>query len=260
MHQEAEICQLSGGVANPSGRRLLILACSQRKRPNKGLLPALERYDGPAFRIIRRFLRESPSKVPDVLILSAEHGLIPHDLPIATYDRKMTPTRARELRPLVLAELDRVIASRSLSETLVFAGQQYLPALNTDNVSPLSNATMKVCAGAMGRKLAELHDWLHGSPPKLRYNPTMLAEGKGVRIRGVEISLTTEQVFTAATDALTERWGDPERYESWCVLVNGRRVAPKWLVSRLSGLPVGAFTTDDALRLLARLGVEVRRA
>ena len=100
---------VTGGSARD---RLLILACSQRKRPDKGLLPAVERYDGPAFRVLRRFLRHSPSKAPDVLILSAEHGLIPHDLPIAAYDRKMAPTRAHELRPLVLAELGRMTASR----------------------------------------------------------------------------------------------------------------------------------------------------
>ena len=238
---------------------MLILACSQRKRPDEELLPAVERYDGPAFQVLRRFLRESPLETPDVLILSAEHGLIPHDLPIAAYDRKMTPTRARELRPLVLAELDRITLHRSSPETLVFAGKYYLPALNLD-VSLPRNAAMKVCTGALGRKLAELHDWLHGGPPKLRYNSTMLAEGNRARIRGVEVSLTPEQVFEVATEALSERWGNPERYESWCVPVNGWCVAPKWLVSRISGLPVGAFTTDDARRLLARLGVEVRRA
>lgn len=244
----------------PPARRLLILSCSRRKRPDEDPLPAVERYDGPAFRVLRRFLREGQSEVPDVRILSAEHGLIPHDLPIAAYDRKMSLARARQLRPLVLAEFDRMIASRSPLETLIFAGQQYLPALHLDDASLPQNTTVRVCAGALGRKLAELHDWLHGSPPKLRYNSTMLAEGNRVRIRGVEVSLTPEQVFEAAAGALAEGWGDPERYESWCVPVNGRCVAPKWLVSRISGLPVAAFTTDDARRLLTRLGVEVRRA
>lgn len=32
-------------------KRLLILACSQRKRPDPGLLPAIERYDGPQFQV-----------------------------------------------------------------------------------------------------------------------------------------------------------------------------------------------------------------
>ena len=112
------------GSAN---NRKLILACFPRKRSDDGLLPAIERYDGPAFRILRRFLREGPSEAPDIHTLSAEYGLICRDLPIAMYDRKMTPARARELRPLVLAELNRMTASLSSPETLVFVGKQYLP-------------------------------------------------------------------------------------------------------------------------------------
>lgn len=259
MHEGTEIRQLSAGMTEQSGRRLLILSCSQRKRPDEGLLPAVKRYDGPAFRILRRFLSENPSRAPDILILSAEHGLIPHDLPITLYDRKMTPARARELRPLVLAELECIADAHSFQETLIFAGQQYLTALSGANALLVPGLNARACAGVLGRKLAELHDWLYGSPPKLRYNSTVLAEGDRIRIRGVEVSLTSEQVFEAAIDALAEGWGEPERYESWYVPMNGRCVAPKWLVSRISGLPVGAFTTDDARRLLARLGVEVRR-
>ena len=37
--------------------------------------------------------------------------MIPDHLPIAAFDRKMTPTRARELRPLVLAEFERTVQS-----------------------------------------------------------------------------------------------------------------------------------------------------
>ena len=37
---------------------LLIVTCSQRKRSDPELLPALERYDGIFFRIIRKARRE----------------------------------------------------------------------------------------------------------------------------------------------------------------------------------------------------------
>ena len=46
--------------------KVLIIACSQRKRPDAGLLPALDRYDGPAFQVLRRFLRECPEAHLDV--------------------------------------------------------------------------------------------------------------------------------------------------------------------------------------------------
>lgn len=259
MHEGTEISQLSEGTMEASGRRLLILSCSQRKRLDEGLLPAVDRYDGPAFRVLRRFLSQTPFKAPETLILSAEHGLIPQSLPIPVYDRKMTPARARELRPQVLAELDRIADAHSFQETLIFAGQQYLTALSGANALLVPGLNARACAGPLGRKLSRLHDWLYGSPPKLRYNSTMPAEGSVPRIRGVEVSLTSEQILEAVRGALAEGWGNPKRYESWYVTIDGQRVAPKWLVSQLSGLPVGAFTTDEARRLLARLGVEVRR-
>lgn len=51
--------------------RLLILSCSQRKRSTSNLLPAIERYDGPAFQVLRKFLREFPLEAEslDVYIL-----------------------------------------------------------------------------------------------------------------------------------------------------------------------------------------------
>src|ERR671937_639945 len=90
----------------PAPPRLLIVACSRRKRADPGLLPAIERYDGPAYRVLRRYLRQHPSQPPDVLILSAELGLVLHTQPIPAYDRLMTPQRARELLPIVCGELE----------------------------------------------------------------------------------------------------------------------------------------------------------
>jgi hypothetical protein len=238
---------------------MLILACSRRKRSDKALLPAIERYDGPAFRVLRRFLREGSANAPNVLILSAEYGLIAHNLHIPAYDRVMTPARARELRPLVLTELNRIFSAQAPQDILVFAGRSYLKALGTEETSLIAGLNVRVCSGTLGRKLAQLHDWLHGSPPELRYNSNVLAGRGKRRIRGVEVSFTAEQVRSIAREALTEGCGNPERYESWCVPIDGRCVAPKWLVSRISGLSVGAFTTEEARRLLGQLGVEVRR-
>lgn len=239
--------------------RMLILACSRRKRPGENLLPAIERYDGPAFRILRRFLRKRPSETPHILILSAEHGLIAHDLPIATYDRKMTPARARELRPSVLADLHRIASTRSIQETLIVAGRHYLMALQAGDALLVPGLNARACPGPLGKKLAQLHDWLHGAPPALRYNSGASARGSGARIRGVEVSLTAEQVIDIARQALTEGRGNPGRYESWCVPIDEHCVAPKWLVSQLTGMPLASFHSDDARRVLQQLGVEARR-
>jgi hypothetical protein len=70
----------------------LILACSQRKRCAANRLPALERYDGPAFKVVRRFLRQHPDEKLHlgIQILSAEFGLIPSKL-IVIYFSKPIP-------------------------------------------------------------------------------------------------------------------------------------------------------------------------
>lgn len=242
----------------PPGDRLLILSCSRCKRPDQGLLPAIERYDGPAFQVLRRFLREVPSEAPDVRIISAEYGLIPQGLPIANYDRVMTPSRARELRPRVLAALTHLASVRSPQETFVSASRVYLSALDAEE-KPLFLESAKVGKGTIGGKLSELQDWLWGDSSRLRYNSAMPTKRGRSRIRGIELSLTAEQVAGIARQALMEGWGNPERYESWYVAVDSKRVAPKWLVSRLTGLPVSSFHSGDARRVLNQLGIEVSR-
>lgn len=59
-------------------RLLLIVSCSQRKRSDLGLLPAIERYDGVYFRLLRKAQREGywPENL-DVLILSAQSQQFP---------------------------------------------------------------------------------------------------------------------------------------------------------------------------------------
>src|SRR4051794_25280888 len=77
-----------------TSRRLLIIACSDRKYADDRLLPATQRYDGPAFRVLRRYLREQPPEPPAIRVLSAEFGLIDDTTLIPRYDRGMTLERA----------------------------------------------------------------------------------------------------------------------------------------------------------------------
>src|SRR5438128_9858454 len=100
-------------------QRLLILACSQRKRPYASLLPAIERYDGPAFRVLRRYRRLTEDKGLIVYILSAEYGLIPASKQIPTYDRRMDSKRADKLREDVVEEAQSAVLRHKPSEVLV---------------------------------------------------------------------------------------------------------------------------------------------
>lgn len=235
---------------------LLIVACSQRKRDSPGLMPAIERYDGPSFRLIRRFLR-SGMDAPTIAILSAEFGLILGDRPIPWYDRRMTAERARILGTDVGENLRVIICTNTFREIFVCMGRTYRAAL--PDLASL-NLPIQFTSGTIGYQLAALHDWLYGEPP-VSPRPESIGNVRGgVRLRSIQIDLTTEQVLMRARSALALDRGDTEAFHAWYVLVDGRRIAPKWLVSQLTRLPVSTFTTDEARRVLAQLGIEVHRA
>lgn len=147
-------------------RRLLVLSCSRRKRSDPGLLPAIERYDGPPFRVLRRYLRQQPADPPDVYILSAEFGLMHGDRPIPYYDRLMTPQRARELRPVVVETLRSLSSQRrqsteSSQSVYLNLSQIYFLALS-DEIAVDLGRLQPTGVAPPGVRLTRLRDWLRG--------------------------------------------------------------------------------------------------
>jgi hypothetical protein len=140
--------------------RLLILSCSQRKVSSKGRLPAIERYDGPAFRVLRNYLREGAPGAPTVLILSAKYGLIKAGRTIPWYDHRLSGAAAERLRPAVLRTARRVLGSHAWRAVGVCAGKEYQSALS--GLAELLPAGVRVewLAGGLGKRLAALRKWL----------------------------------------------------------------------------------------------------
>ena len=144
-------------------RRLLILSCSQRKHPSQEQLPAIERYNGPLFFVLRRFLRECPhqARFLDVHILSAAHGLIPGDFPTAWYDRKMNTLRAVELQSQVNTTfLD--LPSDNYASICFVLGKTYLKAFEGLQDLVSTHTESIVAHGPMGIKQIHLKKWLWG--------------------------------------------------------------------------------------------------
>jgi hypothetical protein len=141
-------------------RRLLLIACSQRKVTAPGLLPALERYDGPAFRVLRKYLREGGGDGLSILVLSAKYGLIAADHAIPDYDCRLTRESARDLRGRVLEAARVALASAAWRAVGVCAGKDYRIAL--DGVSGLVPAGVAVdlIEGGQGPRLTALKKWL----------------------------------------------------------------------------------------------------
>ncbi|RDV81175.1 tRNA-guanine transglycosylase DpdA [Ammonifex thiophilus] len=137
---------------------LLIVSCSALKNDAPGEIPALVRYDGPAYRVIRSFLREWswPSNLR-VGVFSAEYGLIGGLAPIPFYERRMTPERARELRQMVVATLKEW--STLCSSLAIVCGKDYLEPL-LDGVHGTGFEHVEVAAGPIGKKLQYLSQFL----------------------------------------------------------------------------------------------------
>jgi hypothetical protein len=149
---------------------VLVLACSQKKRPDAGELPALERYDGPAFRVLRRQLRAAARRDPlrgdllrgdlTVLVLSARFGLIEASRPIPDYDERMTATRAEELAAIVgrgLRDWLRVLPAERVGLCL---GRIYRRALADVECDPPAGVEFEFLEGGLGRRLTALKAWL----------------------------------------------------------------------------------------------------
>ena len=241
-----------------SNLRLLILSCSQRKRSTQGLLPALERYDGPAYRVLNKFLRVHPSEAQslDVYILSAEFGLIPASKPIPNYDRRMKPQRAKELQQPTLEELKQILIDKQYMELFISLGKDYLRVLTGYKSLTPANLNVTVSTGAMGYKLGKLRSWLHGGTLRLPDNQRGVIQRNKVYLRDVEIAHTPEQIMEIARTALAKEQTVP-KCQMWYVQVAGQQVPLKWLVNQLTGLPVSAFHTNEARRVLQQLGIEI---
>lgn len=241
-------------------RRLLLLSCSRHKRRTRKPLPAVERYDGPAFRVLRRYLEQQRNGRPDVFILSAKWGLISGDTLLPYYDQRMTRRRARELRERMRTQLRGILTPRP-REVFILVSESYFQLIDIGELSRIAGGEIHAVRGGRGRKLSALYDWLYDAPPPEPEGARRsLTRGREkIRLRGAEIECDRKQVLALARQALRREAKVATRVHSWYVQLGRSRVSPKWLVSKISGLPVSAFVTDDARRVLAQLGVEVRR-
>ena len=105
---------------------LLILACSDTKRTDIGEAPALDIYNGPNFRVLRKYLNEKgwpPGFV--IKIISAKHGIIDATKIIKPYNLRLNKERAREKNSHVLKELKELHHSKSVFWKTIINSEQF---------------------------------------------------------------------------------------------------------------------------------------
>lgn len=238
---------------------LIILGCSETKRLKSRLLPAIERYDGPVFRVLRRNLCNYIENAAQPWILSARFGLIPADLPIPWYDRSLRKADQQALKIRVAHQLDEVLDTVCPDRTFVSVGRSYWPLLEDTLEKRLDPAGISIALGGIGGRASQLSHWLNCGQDKVIADPFPLAGGHATLL-GKTVTVTTDAVLKKAQEASLTDYLKSRRFETWYVQVREERVAPKWLVSMLFDIPVARFRTADARRVLLELGVPCQYA
>lgn len=239
--------------------RKLILSCSKRKSGSAELIPALERYDGVAFRLLRRYLRISDEK-PDIFILSAEYGLITSEQEIPAYDTQMTSARADRMKATVFAQAEKLFLAESLTkrnQIFINLGRNYHSSFSEVFHILETRSSLTVASGSSGKRLGQMYDWLYGEESALRQKIPQTT--KTVVFFGAEISFTKEQIHECARRGLLANAHGAFAFQTWFVEIDGVRISPKWLVRELTGREVKSFHSDAARRILQQLGIEVKR-
>src|SRR4051794_5373338 len=135
-------------------RKLLVIGCSQTKRGVDGVLPAIDRYDGSSYRVLRSFLRDH--EWPDslsVAVLSARYGLVGGFTDIEDYDERMTLDRAQAWAPSCV---DTLREWGQHHKSIHFClGMDYLPAIQPALEQQICRET-EIFWGPIGRKLHQI--------------------------------------------------------------------------------------------------------
>lgn len=240
-------------TTNSPDNRLLLLSCSRAKAALRGDVSALQRYDGPLFRVVRAYLAGPRCSTLPAFVLSAEHGLLSVDARIGLYDRRLTDARAQELKEAVAEGLHKILQAAAPQEVFVAAGERYR-SLIPETLLPQGTI---YSSGPIGQQAHQLKRWLwRDAYPGVNGLPQ---EPRGQSmLKGVPVSLPNEGLAAFVQRGLKEEPDAVGRFTAFYLAVDGHHVAAKWLVSRLTGHPVASFRTADAVRVLRQLGVEVR--
>jgi hypothetical protein len=240
-------------------KSLAILGCSQRKKQTSHPVPAIDRYDGPVFRVFRKYTKEVPGNLLHAFILSGRFGLIASDFLIPRYNRRLVSSDGSALRRKVENQLKRTLDAVQPERLFVSVGRGYWPLLEESLTREVAPAKLVVAAGGIGGRASQLAHWLRSGDRQGDINKWKHTVGEAMLL-GTTVRLSREEVLQRAREASVADPTGAHRFETWYVALDAERIAPKWLASVLFCKPVASFRTANARRVLWQLGVETKYA
>lgn len=209
-------------------KQLLVLGCSQTKRKCDGLLPAIDRYDGSPYRVLRTFLRDYqwPTNV-SIGILSAKYGLFGGLKGIEYYDARMDRVAVAAKAPECCATLKEWAVDHNTIHLSL--GKDYLPAVQPALDALGSKA--KVHGGPIGMKLHQIKTFLESTSPTPRIK-TEVESGSGkVRYFLPDWDDLLDPDFDFEQDTFSGATRGERRDKHCCVLMRPKRMCDGVLVS-----------------------------
>ena len=135
---------------------LLIMSCSKTKKHLENV-PAIELYDGQAYRVMRK---RSPENL-EILIISAKYGIIRSSDIVSYYDQVMTVTEAVKMKEHVENVIRKTVWKRNSMRIFITLGFPYNLAVSEELLDFLDEGfNLQVASGPIGKRLHQLKEWL----------------------------------------------------------------------------------------------------
>ena len=146
--------------------KLLILGPSYRRNPSPEPLPAIERYDGLFYRIVRRNMDKVKEKDIDIIIIAEDLEVatpetrLPYKPPVGNKWRTIPPTsRDPEKIEKLQSQILEIVKSKRYDEIFITLNKYY-QALLLD-LTPYAKKIIANSKG-LGAKAKSLKEWLAG--------------------------------------------------------------------------------------------------
>jgi len=129
------------------------------KIKSKRKIPAIERYDGYFFKI----LKKNRTKNLGVLILSAKYGLLNEDEKISYYDKKMNHDTAKQLENQVSKKFLEKVNLEEYEEVCINLGRCYTEcfAKTIKYIKRYFSGRIFLMKGGLGNRGNILKNWLN---------------------------------------------------------------------------------------------------
>ena len=135
---------------------LLIMSCSKTKK-HLDNVPAMELYDGQAYRVIKKNSAENL----EIVIISAKYGPIRSTEIISYYDQVMTVSQAAGMRREVSEGIMNIVSRENFRRIFISLGFPYNLAISEELIGFLDkNFYLQVAHGPIGKRLHQLKEWL----------------------------------------------------------------------------------------------------